>query len=69
MYIAKLTNLSDPDQKYYELLATVPATDIIPPVMLPDAMKDRTSADAAFMDALKSASPAEAMTPEATASS
>ena len=32
MYIAKLTNLDDPDQKYYELLATVPATEIIPPV-------------------------------------
>ncbi len=69
MYIAKLTNLDDPDQKFYELLSTVPATDIIPPVALPESMADRTSMDAAFMDALKAASPAEAMTPEATASS
>ncbi len=69
MYIAKLTNLDDPDQKYYDLLATVPATDIIPPVMLPEAMADRVSMDAAFMDALEAASPADAMTPEATASS
>jgi branched-chain amino acid transport system substrate-binding protein len=71
MYIAKLNNLTDPDQKYYELLSTVPATDIIPPVMLPEGMTDRTSADAAFMDALKAASPAAASmaTAEATASS
>jgi branched-chain amino acid transport system substrate-binding protein len=67
MYIAQLENLTDPDQKYYKLLATIPATDIIPPVMLPDDLKDRTSADAAFMDALKAASPAEATTPAATA--
>lgn len=69
MYIAKLTNLTDPDQKYYDLLAEIPATEIIPPVMLPDAMKDRTSMDAAFMDKLKAASPAPEATPEATPSS
>ena len=69
MYIAKLNNLTDPDQKYYELLSTVPATDIIPPVALPESMADRTSADAAFLDALKAASPADVMEPEATASS
>ncbi len=55
MYIAKLTNLDDKDQKYYELLAEVPATDIVPPVMLPDDMKSRTDADAKFMDDLKAA--------------
>ena len=66
MYIAKLTNLTDPDQKFYQLLATVPATDIVPPVLLPDALKGRTAADAAFMAALTAASPAEAATPEAT---
>lgn len=55
MYIAKLNNLDDKDQKYYELLAEVSATDIIPPVMLPDDMKSRTDADAKFMDDLKAA--------------
>jgi len=55
MYIAKLNNLDDKDQKFYELLAEVPATDIIPPVMLPDDLKARTDADAKFMDALKAA--------------
>ncbi len=55
MYVAKLVNLDDPDQKYYELLAEVPATDIIPPVMLPDALKDRVSMDDKFMEDLKAA--------------
>jgi branched-chain amino acid transport system substrate-binding protein len=55
MYIAKLNNLDDKDQKYYELLAEVPATDIVPPVMLPDDLKARTDADAKFMDDLKAA--------------
>ncbi len=67
MYIAQLANLDDPDQKYYNLLSTVPATQIIPPVQLPDAMMSRTSMDQAFMDALTAAEPAA--TPEATASS
>ncbi len=55
MYIAKLNNLDDKDQKFYELLAEIPATDIIPPVMLPEDMMSRTDADAAFLDALKAA--------------
>ncbi|MBI1280582.1 MAG: ABC transporter substrate-binding protein [Anaerolineaceae bacterium] len=55
MYIAKLNNLDDKDQKFYELLAEVPATEIVPPVVLPDDMKARTEADAKFMDDLKAA--------------
>ncbi|MEO8608054.1 MAG: substrate-binding domain-containing protein [Chloroflexota bacterium] len=61
MYIAKLTNLDDPDQKFYDLLATVPADQIIPPVLLPDNLKDRTAMDADFMAKL-----AEMATPEAS---
>ncbi len=53
MYIAKLNNLTDKDQKFYDLLAEVPATDIVPPVLLPDDLKSRTDMDAKFMDALK----------------
>ncbi len=34
MYIARLINLDDADQKYYELLATVPAGEIVPPILL-----------------------------------
>jgi branched-chain amino acid transport system substrate-binding protein len=56
MYIAQLTNLDDPDQKYYDLLAEVPAAQIVPPVMLPEGLQDRTEADAAFMEALAAAS-------------
>lgn len=55
MYIAKLDNLDDADQNFYELLAEVPAVDIIPPVLLPEALQSRTEADAAFLEALKAA--------------
>ncbi len=55
MYIAKLNNLTDKDQKFYDLLAEVPATDIVPPVLLPEDLKARTDADAKFMDDLKAA--------------
>ncbi len=61
MYIAQLTNLNDPDQKYFKLLAEVPAEQIVPPVLLPDNLKDRTSMDADFMTSL-----ADMATPEAT---
>lgn len=57
MYIAKLVNLDDADQKYYELLAEVPGTDIVPPVLLPEDIQDRTSMDEKFMEDLKVASP------------
>ncbi|MEP7290714.1 MAG: substrate-binding domain-containing protein [Chloroflexota bacterium] len=49
MYIAQLDNLDDPDQKFYTLLAEVPASQIIPPVLLPEAMASRTEMDADFM--------------------
>jgi branched-chain amino acid transport system substrate-binding protein len=64
MYIAKLNNLTDKDQKFYDLLATVPASQIVPPVMLPDALKSRADMDKDFM--AKLADMGEAATPEAT---
>lgn len=63
MYIAKLANLDDADQKYYELLAEVPANQIIPPVLLPEGLADRAAMDADFLTALNE------MLPEATPSS
>ena len=56
MYIVQLDNLTDPDQKFYKLLAEVPADKIIPPVLLPDDMADRTAMDADFMAELESMS-------------
>jgi len=38
MYIARLDNLDDPDELFYELLAEVPAYQIIPPILLPEAV-------------------------------
>lgn len=53
MYIARLTNLDDPDQNYYELLAEVGAAEIVPPILLPEALAaERTELDADFMDSL-----------------
>jgi len=50
MYIARLANLDDPDQKYYDLLAEVPANQIIPPILLPeDVAAERVPMDEAFM--------------------
>lgn len=49
MYIARLTNLDDADQNFYELLATVPAYDIIPPILLAeDVAAERLPLDEAF---------------------
>jgi branched-chain amino acid transport system substrate-binding protein len=58
MYIVKLDNLTDPDQKFYTLLQEVPALSIIPPC---EAPADRCAMNDAFMQTLP--------TPEATASS
>lgn len=55
MYIAKLVNLDDADQKFYELLAEVPAIQIVPPVLLAEDLQSRTEADAAFLEALAAA--------------
>lgn len=49
MYIARLVNLDNPDQQFYELLATIPANQIIPPVLLPEALAaERLPLDEAF---------------------
>jgi branched-chain amino acid transport system substrate-binding protein len=60
MYVAQLTNLDDPDQDYYDLLAEVPATETVPPVQLPEGLQDRTSLDEEFMAAFMAAGSAEA---------
>lgn len=49
MYIARLTNLDDPDFDFYDLLGEIPATETIPPVMLPEAYQDRLALDEEFM--------------------
>jgi branched-chain amino acid transport system substrate-binding protein len=42
MYVVRLVNLDDPDQKYYELLAEVSAEDTAPPCLAPaDRSSDR----------------------------
>jgi branched-chain amino acid transport system substrate-binding protein len=55
MYIAQLDNLDDADQNFYTLLAEVPAAQIIPPVMLPEGMTDRTAMDEEFLANLTAA--------------
>jgi branched-chain amino acid transport system substrate-binding protein len=68
MYIAKLVNLDDADQKFYELLAEVPAYQIVPPVLLPEAIAgERIAKDADFMAALMQSAPMPMATMEATA--
>ncbi len=52
MYIARLANLDDPDQKFYDLLAVVPAEQIIPPILLPESLLDRLALDEGFLEAL-----------------
>jgi branched-chain amino acid transport system substrate-binding protein len=49
MYIARLDNLDDPDQNYFELLAEVPASQIIPPVLLPEDLASRAEMDTDFL--------------------
>ncbi len=49
MYIARLDNLDDPDQLFYELLSEVPAYQIIPPILLPeDVAAERLPLDEEF---------------------
>jgi len=49
MYIARLDNLDDPDQLFYELLSEVPAYQIIPPILLPeDIAAERLPLDEEF---------------------
>lgn len=55
MYIARLDNLSDPDFNFYELLAEIPASQIIPPILLPEAYAGRVEMDADFLEAFTAA--------------
>ena len=57
MYVAQLTNLDDPDQKYYELLSEVSAFDAAPPCALPEAYVDRCALNDEFMAAQMEAQP------------
>jgi branched-chain amino acid transport system substrate-binding protein len=50
MYIARLTNLDDPDFKFYELLTEVSAFDAAPPCGLVDAYAERCALNDAFME-------------------
>ncbi|MEO0564254.1 MAG: ABC transporter substrate-binding protein, partial [Chloroflexota bacterium] len=52
MYIAELVSLDDPDFLYYDLLETVPATDIIPPCTLTEEFAERCDMNAEFVDSL-----------------
>ncbi len=52
MYIARLDNLDDPEQKFFELLAEVPAEQIVPPVLLPENFADRLALDEGFLESL-----------------
>jgi len=68
MYIAKLVNLDDADSKFYELLAEVPAGQIVPPILLPEAIAaERVAMDADFMAAMTGMDPLPMATMEATA--
>ncbi|NWF69235.1 MAG: substrate-binding domain-containing protein [Chloroflexi bacterium] len=48
MYIARLTNLDSAEQNFYELLAEVPGSQIVPPVLLAPELADRLTGDADF---------------------
>jgi branched-chain amino acid transport system substrate-binding protein len=49
MYIARLTNLDDPDQKFYELLSEVSAFAAAPPCALPEGLQERCALNDAFI--------------------
>jgi branched-chain amino acid transport system substrate-binding protein len=49
MYVAELVTYTDPEQKFYNLLAEVSAFDAAPPCALVDPYADRCELDAAFM--------------------
>ncbi len=53
MYIAQLTNLDDPDQKYYNLLGEISALDAAPPCQLEGDYADRCQLNVDFLAALK----------------
>ncbi len=58
MYIARLVNLDDPDQKFYELVGEVSAINAAPPCNLPNA-PERCELDADFNAAFAEATASE----------
>lgn len=48
MYVARLVNLDDPDQRYYELLAELPFYQMVPPVLLEGDFATRVELDTEF---------------------
>lgn len=55
MYLARLANLDDPDQNYYELIQEVSLLDTAPPCVLPEAYADRCQLNADFLAELRAA--------------
>lgn len=58
MYVAELTNLDDPDFLFYNLLAEIPAYQVVPAVVLPEAYADRVALDEEFNAVLEAAAEA-----------
>lgn len=50
MYIAQLDNLDDAEFKYLSLVAEVPAADVAPSCVMPEALADRCEMDTDFME-------------------
>jgi branched-chain amino acid transport system substrate-binding protein len=50
MYVAELVSVDDPDFLYYNLLETIPSTDIIPPCTLPEEYAERCAMNEAFVE-------------------
>ncbi len=55
MYVAELANLDDPDFLFYNLLAEIPAYQVVPPVILPEAYADRAALDEEFNAVIEAA--------------
>jgi branched-chain amino acid transport system substrate-binding protein len=68
-YIVKLTNVTDPDYKYYELVKQLGALESAPPCALPDKYKDRCSMPMNPPASMSAASATMAATMAATAGS
>ena len=49
MYVARLTNLDDPEFKFYELIAEVDQLSTNPPCELPEAFADRCALNDAYL--------------------
>jgi branched-chain amino acid transport system substrate-binding protein len=53
MYVARLDNLDDPDQNYYELLDETDPLETIPPCLLPEDLQERCAMDDDFLAELE----------------